>query len=140
MVKNWLKRTERMLQQMHYTLEENLECATSLLHNEAYQWWLSMTRTAPPEGLTWEFFLIEFRKQYVGRIYLSNMRQEFHNLKQRQMSVIEYQREFTRLSKYAPEMLVNEEEKCRKFEDGLNYYIWAHVTGFFHDDFSKIVA
>ena len=48
----------------------------------------------------------------MGRIYLSNMRREFHNLKQRQMIVIEYQREFTRLSKYAPEMLVTEEEKC----------------------------
>ena len=37
-------------------------------------------------------------------------------------------------------MLVTEEEKCRKFEDGLNDYIRAHVTGFFHDDFSKIVT
>ena len=70
-----------------------------------------MTRTAPPESVTWEFFIVEFRKQYVGRIYLSNMRREFHNLKQRWMSVTEYQREFTRLSKYAPKMLVTEEEK-----------------------------
>ena len=70
-----------------------------------------MTRTAPPKSVTWESFLAEFRKQYVGRIYLSNMRREFHNLKQRQMSVIEYQREFTRLSKYALEMLVTEEKK-----------------------------
>ena len=76
----------------------------------------------------------------MGCIYVSNMRREFHNLKQRQMSVIEYQREFTRLSKYAPEMLVNEEEKCRKFEDGLNDHIRAHVTGFCHDYFSKIVT
>ena len=99
-----------------------------------------MTRTASPEGITWEFFLIEFRKQYVGRIHLSNMRREFHNLKQRQMSVTEYQRELTLLSKYAPEMLVTKEEKCCKFKDGLNDYIQAHVTGFFHDDFSKIVT
>ena len=82
-----------------------------------------MTRTAPLEGITWEFFLTEFRKQYVGRIYLSNMRREFHNLKQRQMSVTEYQREFTRLSKYAPKILVTKEEKCHKFEDGFNDYI-----------------
>ena len=54
------------------------------------------------------------------------------------MSVTEYQREVTRLSKYAPEMLVTEEEKCRKFEDGFNDYIRTHV--FFHDDFSKIVT
>ena len=41
------------------------------------------------------------------------------------MSVTEYQREFNRLSKYAPDMLVSEEESCRKFEDGLNDHIRA---------------
>ena len=129
-----------MLMQMHCTTEEKLECATSLLQDEAYQWWVSMTRTVPPERVTWKFFLDEFKKHYVGCIYLSNMRREFHNLKQRQISVTEYQREFTRLSKYAPEMLVTEYEKCHKFEDGLNDLIRAHVTGFCHDDFSKIVT
>ena len=96
-----------------------------------------MTRTAPSERVTWKFFLDEFN---VGRIYLSNMRREFQNLKQRQMSVIEYQREFTRLRKYAPEILVSEEEKCHRFEDGLNDHIQAYVTTFFHEDFSKIVT
>ena len=107
---------------------------------EAYQWWVSVTRTAPSERVTWEFFLDEFKKQYVGRIYQNNMRREFHNLKQRQMSVTVYQREFTRLSKYAPEILVSDEEKCRRFEDGLNDHIRAHVTAFYHEDFSKIVT
>ena len=54
-----------------------------------------MIRTAPPKSVTWEFFLEEFKKQYVGYIYLRNMRREFHHLKQRYMSVTEYQREFT---------------------------------------------
>ena len=129
-----------MLVQMHCTVEEKLECATSLLHDEAYQWWVSMTRTVPLESITWKFFLDEFKKHYVGRIYLANMRREFHNLRQRQMSVTEYQREFTRLSKYAHEILVSEEEKCRRFEDGLNDHIRAHVTAFCHEDFSKIVT
>ena len=102
--------------------------------------WVSVTKTAPLESITWKFFLDEFKKHYVGHIYLSNMRQEFHNLKQRQMSVTEYQREFTWLSKYAPEILVSEEEKCRRFEDGLNDHILAHVTAFGHEDFSKIVT
>ena len=52
----------------------------------------------------------------------------------------EYQREFTRLSKSAQEMLVTEEEKCRKFEDGLNDYIRVYVTGFDHNDYSKIMT
>ena len=123
MAENWLERTERMLVQMHCTTEEKLECATSLLQDEAYQWWVFVTRTAPSERITWEFFLDEFKNHYVGRIYLNNMRREFHNLKQRQMSVTKYQGEFTRLSKYAPEVLMSEEEKCRRFEDGLNDHI-----------------
>ena len=73
--------------------------------------------------------------------YLSEQYEtKFHNLKQRQMSVTKYQREFTRLSKYAPEMLVTKKEKCCKFEDSLNDHIQAHVIGFFHDDFSKMVT
>ena len=97
-----------MLVQMHCTSEEKLECATSLLQDEAYQWWVSVTRTSPPEKVRRKFFLDEFKKNYVGPIYLNNIRREFQNLRQRQMSVIEYQREFTRLSKYAPEIPVSE--------------------------------
>ena len=82
----------------------------------------------------------EFKKHYVGYIYLNNMWREFHNLKQRQSSVNEYLREFTWLIKYAPEMLVSEEDKCHKFEDGLSDHIRAHVIGCFHDDFSKITT
>ena len=48
---------------MHCTPEENLECATSLLQDEVYQWWVLVTRTAPLESVTWELFLVEFRKQ-----------------------------------------------------------------------------
>ena len=89
-----------------------------------------MTKTTPLERVTWKFFLDEFKKQYVGHIYLNNMRREFHNLRQRQMSVTEYQREFTRLIKYASKILVSEEEKCRRFKDDLNDHIRAHVIGF----------
>ena len=34
MVENWLERTERMLVQMHCTVEEKLECVISLLQDE----------------------------------------------------------------------------------------------------------
>ena len=80
MAENWLERTELMLVQMHCTPDESLECVTALLQDEAYRWWVSMTRTTPPESITWKFFLDEFKKHYVGRIYLANMRREFHNL------------------------------------------------------------
>ena len=52
MEENLLEKTKRMLRKMHCTPKENLECATSLLQDEAYQLWLSVTRTTPPEGIT----------------------------------------------------------------------------------------
>ena len=57
MAENWLQGIERMMRKMHCTPEENLECATSLQQDEAYQWWISVTRTASSEGITREFFL-----------------------------------------------------------------------------------
>ena len=62
MVENWHERTKRMLVQMNCTTEKKLECATSLLQDKAHRWWVSMIRTAPPERVTWEFFLDEFKK------------------------------------------------------------------------------
>ena len=62
MAENWLERTKRMLQQMHCTPKENLKCAISLLRDDAYQWWVSETKTTPSKSVTWEFFIEEFRK------------------------------------------------------------------------------
>ncbi|KAL5828810.1 hypothetical protein ACOSQ3_018278 [Xanthoceras sorbifolium] len=63
---HWLKRTERILEQLHCTPEESLECAVSLLQEDAYQWWTSIVQTVRPEERTWEFFQKEFRRKYVG--------------------------------------------------------------------------
>ncbi|KAL5802778.1 hypothetical protein ACOSQ4_031083 [Xanthoceras sorbifolium] len=136
----WFERTERILHQMHCTPEESLECAVSLLQEDAYHWWTAITRTMRPAERTWEFFQREFRKKYVGRIYIENMKRDFVNLKQRQMSVTEYEREFNRLSKYASDMVLTEESRCRRFEDGLNNYIRLQVAVLEIVDFTRLVS
>ncbi|KAL5754379.1 hypothetical protein ACOSP7_022599 [Xanthoceras sorbifolium] len=139
-VEYWFERTNRILEQMHCTPEEKLECAVSLLQEDAYHWWTSIIQTVRPEDRTWDFFQKEFRRKYVGRIYLDNMKREFTNLKQRQMIVTEYEREFVRLSKYARDMVATEADKCRRFEDGLNDYIRLQVAAFEFEDFTRLVS
>ncbi|KAL5801307.1 hypothetical protein ACOSQ3_032939 [Xanthoceras sorbifolium] len=68
------------------------------------------------------------------------MKREFVNLKQRQMTVTEYEREFIKLSKYASEMVTTKENRCRKFEDGLNDYIRLQVVAFKMVDFTRLVS
>ena len=70
--------------------------------------------------MTWEFFVQEFRAKYVTGIYRDSKWKRFLNLKQRNLSVAEYEKEFSHLSKYAPKLVLTEPFRCRKFEDGLH--------------------
>ena len=53
---------------------------------------------------------------------------QFLNLKQRNLSVAEYEKEFSHLSKYSPESVFTEAFRCRQFEDGLNESIKRYLT------------
>ena len=44
------------------------------------------------------------------------------------MTVAEYEVRFTQLSHYAPMMVATEKDRCRQFEEGLNYEIRRQLT------------
>ena len=75
-----------------------------------------------PNPMTWEFFVQEFRAKYVTEMYRDSKWKQFLNwsLKQRSLSVAEYEKEFSHLSKYAPKLVLTEAFQCRQFEDGLH--------------------
>ncbi len=54
-----------------------MECALSLLQEDAYRWWVIVSRVVQPVKITWEFFLAEFRKKYISHVYLKARRREF---------------------------------------------------------------
>ena len=67
---------------------------------------------------------------------------QFLNLKQRNLSVAEYEKEFSHLSKYAPKVVLTKAFRCRQFEDGLNESIkryLAPVTSLQHVNFYQLV-
>ena len=73
-----------------------------------------------PDPIPWEFFVQEFRAKYFSDMYRKTKWKQFRNLKQRNLLVVEYEKEFSYLSKYAPESVLTEAFRCRQFEDGLN--------------------
>ncbi|XP_021607673.1 uncharacterized protein LOC110611590 [Manihot esculenta] len=135
----WLQSTDRVLQQLQCSPEDSLVCAVSLLKEEAYQWWDTVAQIVQPMQRTWEFFLKEFKKRYVGDIYLEERKREFIYLRQGRMTVAEYEREFIRLSRYAKEMIPTEEAKCKRFEQGLNTEIKMLLVALQIRDFSALV-
>ena len=64
------------------------------------------------------------------------------NLKQRNLSVAEYEKEFSHLSKYAPELVLTKAFRCWQFEDGLHDSIkryLAPMTSLQRVDFYQLV-
>ncbi len=92
-----------------------------------------------PDQITWDFFLTEFRKKYVSKVYLKERRREFISLRQRQLSVAKYEREFIRLSRYGREIVPTKAERYRRFEEGLNDIIKVMITALEITDFTKFV-
>ena len=81
-----------------------------------------------PNPIPWEFFVQEFKDKYVSDMYKETKWKQFLNLKQRNLSVAEYEKEFGHLSKYVPELVLTKAFRCRQFEDGLNESIKRYMS------------
>ena len=53
-------------------------------------------------------------------MYKESKWKQFLNLKQRNLSLAEYEKELSNLSKYALESILTRAFRCRQFEDGLH--------------------
>ncbi|XP_055822858.1 uncharacterized protein LOC129891495 [Solanum dulcamara] len=110
-------------------------------HKDAYDWWVGVPNAkVKPPVLTWDDFVKEFRMKYVPPAYCDAKKKEFLNLRQRGMSIAEYQQKFLRLSRYAGGIITDEKDKCRRFEDGLNDSIKKNVAILQHENFCKLVS
>ena len=56
------------------------------------------------------------------------------------MTVMDYRDKLTRLSRFAPIMVATEEERCRRFEWGLNLNIRAALTTMARENFDDFMS
>ncbi|KAJ8748557.1 hypothetical protein K2173_003458 [Erythroxylum novogranatense] len=128
---HWIEKVKWVLDEISCPAEQMVHYAVSLLQGAAYEWWKFVMRSPQlPVPLTWEFFAQEFKTKYVTEAYKKERWKQFLNLKQRSLSVVEYDREFNRFNKYAPESVLTEEFRCHQFEEGLHDSIKEHLAAF----------
>ena len=109
--------------------EDKVRLAAFLLKGNAYYWWKVARRGyADPSTITWEEFQRIFFDQFYPHSYRDEKKDEFSGLTQGSMSVLEYEQKFVELSRFAPELIPNETEKCRRFMKGLWLDIQSNVT------------
>ena len=66
--------------------------------------------------------------KFITNSYRETKWKQFMNLKHWNMTVAEYEKEFSHLSKYAPEPVLTEAFQCRQFEDYLNESIKKYIA------------
>ena len=79
------------------------------------------------DPVTWDYFFTEFNTKYVTDDYKESRWKQFFTLRQGKMTVAESEKEFSRLSKYAPEFVLTEKFRCRQFEEGLQESIKRYL-------------
>ena len=124
-----LEKLERALDETKYPVDQKVTCAVSLLQGAAYDWWkLVMRNPLIPDPVTWDYFVAEFNTKYVTDDYKESKWKKFLTLRQGKMTVAEYEKEFSRLSKYAPESVLTKKFRCGQFKEGLHEFIKRYLT------------
>ena len=125
----WLEKLQRIVDEVRCPPDQRVTCVVSLLQGSAYDWWKLVLRSPRlPDPIPWEFFIQEFKAKYVSDMYKETKWKQFLNLKQRNLSVAEYEKEFSHLSKYVPEPVLTKAFRCRQIEDGLNESIKRYLA------------
>ena len=109
-------------------MDQKVTFAVSLLQGAAYDWWkLVLRNPLLPDPVTWDYFVTKFNMKYVTDDYKKSKWKQFFTLRQGKLIVAEYEKEFSRLSKYAPESVLTEKFICRQFEEGLHESIKRYL-------------
>ncbi|XP_071906063.1 uncharacterized protein [Coffea arabica] len=110
---------------LHYSEERQVTFAVFQLEGAARSWWnvirMKWDREQTPR--TWVNFVRDFNAKYFPPLVQEKREDEFIRLRQGTQSVAEYESQFTRLSKFAPELILTEQRRVRRFTQGLNVEI-----------------
>jgi hypothetical protein len=117
---DWLQSMENNLEVAGVEAAEKMLFATHYLSGPARSWWNSARAMNGGQMMTWEDFKLKFSRYHVPPGLIKKMRDEFRELKQGRMSVVEYHDRFLTLSRYAPDESNTNEKKKERFLNGLH--------------------
>lgn len=128
----WIFELERIFEHLDCTDAERVSCAIFQLTEDAGHWWQAQVRLMTRErrqSLTWDEFKEMVMGKFFPRAYRKQKEMELINLEQGTMTILDYERKFNRLSRYAPHLVDTEEKKIWRFEYGLRSEIGGILAG-----------
>ncbi|XP_027184043.1 uncharacterized protein LOC113782351 [Coffea eugenioides] len=108
-----------------YPEERQIVFAVFQFEGAARAWWNVIRAKWDREQTpwTWVNFTREFNEKYLPPLIQERREDEFIRLRQGTMSVAEYETQFTKLSRFAPELVLTDQRRIRRFVQGLNVEI-----------------
>jgi len=136
----WLKDLERIFDAKICLADNRLAFAVYMLTGEAEHWWASMKSIMEERGelVTWEAFKGRFLSEYFHDSVRYAKEVEFLQLTQEGKFVTEYAEKFKHLSRFYT-LPLDEEWRCRKFENDLRGDIRLMVAPLSIKDFAALV-
>ncbi|CAA0817011.1 Unknown protein, partial [Striga hermonthica] len=129
-VAEWIRQLEQNFDLLQCTDAQKVVCGRYMLKGDAALWWSGYWRLRQAEfnALTWDHMKEVIMEKYYPQSYRMRMERAFWDLTQGTCTVEEYEREFTRMSAFAPHMVDTDLKKAHKFRDGLNQTLRIHVA------------
>ncbi|KAK1681989.1 hypothetical protein QYE76_042837 [Lolium multiflorum] len=112
---DWLQTMENNLEVAGVEDDDKVLFATHYLAGPARAWWTSARALNAGQLMTWADFKLKFSKYHVPPGLIKKMRDEFRELKQGRLTVVEYRDRFS-LSRYAPD----ETDTTEKRKESMN--------------------
>ena len=138
---HWFMQIENILEAMKITSDTTrIRLAAFQLEGEAQVWWRWARASRDLEAMTWAKFQELFMGKYFPETARHAKAQEFLELKQGAMTVMDYEARFTELARFADDYVATDLAKVRRFENGLKLSIRAKIVGLRLQDMDSMVG
>ena len=134
---HWFMQIEKVLEAMEITYDATrIRLAAFQLEGEAQIWWKWARTFRDLEAMTWA----EIQELFMGTYFPETAKaQEFLELKQGAMTVMDYVARFTELARFNDDYVATDVAKVRRFENGLKLSIRGRIVGLRLRDMDSMV-
>ena len=127
---HWFRQIEWVLETIEITsTTTRIRLVAFQLAGESLIWWDWVKTSRNVEVMTW----VDFRELFMSKFFPASARhvkaREFLNLRQGDMTVLEYVARFIELARFSDDYVATNLAKVRRFEDGLRLSIRVKIVG-----------
>ncbi|CAH2812730.1 MAG: hypothetical protein CBHOC_5422, partial [uncultured Caballeronia sp.] len=115
--KTWMERMSDIFAALDYTEGRQISFASFQFEGPARAWWNMVQAKWVAEMVprTWANFTREFNSKYLPPIVQERREEAFSRCRQGMQTVAEYETQFTKLARYAPELVATEQRRMKVY-------------------------